>query len=95
VGIGKDKPLPGINASDEEDTTKDQMQTGHVVLKIDVSGYDKEKRKKEQEPMTSRGIKEVFEKFYEVTGYFTLGCWILKVRCYSCYLNLLSGQNFS
>ena len=71
VGNGMDKPLPGINASDEEDTTKDQMQTGHVGLKIDVSGDDKEKRNKEQEPMTSRGIKEVFEKFYEVTGYFT------------------------
>ena len=71
VGVGMDKPLPGINVGDKEDTTKDQMQTGHVGLKIDVSGHDKEKRNKEQEPPTSRGIKEVFEQFYEVAGYFT------------------------
>jgi len=71
VGVGIDKPLPSINASDEEDTTKDQMQTRQVGLKIDVSGDDKEKRNKEQEPTTSRGIKEVFEQFYDVAGYFT------------------------
>jgi hypothetical protein len=71
VGVGMDKPLPGINASDEEDTTKDQMQTGHVGQKIDVSGDDREKRNEGQEPTTSRGIKEVFEQFYEVAGYFT------------------------
>jgi hypothetical protein len=71
VGAGMEKPLPGINARDEEDTTKDQMQTGHVGLKIDVSEDDKEKRNKEQEPPTSRGIKEVLEQFYEVAGYFT------------------------
>ena len=46
------------------------MQTGHVGLKIDVSGDGKEKRNKEQEPTTSRGIKEMFERFYEVAGYF-------------------------
>jgi hypothetical protein len=71
VSLGMDKPLPGINESDEEDTTKDQMQTGHVGLKIDVSGDDKEKTNKEQEPTTSRGVKEMFEQFYEVAGYFT------------------------
>ena len=71
VGARMDKPSSGINASDEEDTTKDRMQTGHVGLKIDVSGDDKEKRNKEQEPTTSRGIKEVFEQFHEVAGYLT------------------------
>jgi len=71
VDVGMDKPLSGINASDEEDTTTDQMQTGHVGLKIDVSGDGKERRNMEQEPATSRGIKEVFEQFYEVAGYFT------------------------
>jgi hypothetical protein len=70
VDVGMDKPLPGFNARDEEATTKDQMQTGHVGLKIDVSGDGKEKRNKEQEPTTSRGIKEMFERFYEVAGYF-------------------------
>jgi hypothetical protein len=54
-----------------EDTTTDQLQAGHVGLKIDVRGEDKEKRNKEQEPTRSRGIKEVLERFYEVAGYFT------------------------
>jgi len=71
VDVGMDKPLAGINASDEEDTTKDQMQIGHVGLKIDVRGDDKETRNKEQEPTTSRGIKEVFQQFYDVASYFT------------------------
>ena len=70
VSVGMYKPLRGINASDEEDTIKDQMQSGHVGLKIEVSGDDKEKRNLGQEPTTSRGIKEVFEQFYEVAGYF-------------------------
>jgi hypothetical protein len=71
AGVGMDKSLPGISARGKENTTKDQMQTGHVGLKIDVNGHDKEKRNKEQEPTTSRGIKEVFEQFYEVAGNFT------------------------
>jgi hypothetical protein len=71
VGVGMDKPLPGINARDEEDTTKDQMRTGHVGLKIDLSGHGKEKQNMEQEPTASKGIKEVFEQFYEMADYFT------------------------
>jgi hypothetical protein len=70
VGVGMNKPLTGINASDEEDTTKDQLQTGHVGLKLEVSGDDKEKRNMGQEPTTSRGMKEVFGQFYKVAGYF-------------------------
>jgi hypothetical protein len=71
VGGAMDKPVPGINTSDVGDTAEDQMQTGHVGVKIDVSGDEKEKRHMEQEPEMSRGMKEVFEQFYEVAGYFS------------------------
>jgi hypothetical protein len=70
ASVAMDKPLPGINTSDVVDTTKDQMQTGHVGVKIDVSGDEKERRHREQEPTMSTGLNEAFEQFYEVAGYF-------------------------
>jgi hypothetical protein len=71
MGGAVDKRLPGINTSDVRDTAEDQMQAGHVGVKIHVSGDEKDKRHMEQEPAMSRGMKEVFEQFYEVAGYFS------------------------
>jgi hypothetical protein len=72
VGVGIDKPLSGINISDVEGRIKDQIQTGHVGLVIDVNGDEKEEKPlMERDSTKSRGIKELFEQFYELEDYFT------------------------